>query len=40
MKKLRKKFKNMGPSAINTNAFVGPSTITIATIAGVEFGYK
>ncbi|NLY62993.1 MAG: Nramp family divalent metal transporter [Erysipelothrix sp.] len=34
------KLKNMGPAAIITSAFIGPGTITTATIAGVNFGYK
>lgn len=38
-KTLSQKLKNMGPAAIITSAFVGPGTITAATIAGVNFGY-
>lgn len=38
-KSFSQKLKNMGPAAIITSAFVGPGTITTATIAGVEFGY-
>ena len=34
------KLKNMGPAAIITSAFVGPGTITAATLAGVNFGYE
>lgn len=40
MKKFKQKFKDMGPAAIITSAFVGPGTITTATIAGIDFGYK
>lgn len=34
------KLRNMGPAAIITSAFIGPGTITTATIAGVNFGYS
>lgn len=33
------RLKNMGPAAIITSAFIGPGTITTATLAGVNFGY-
>lgn len=33
------KLRNMGPAAIITSAFIGPGTITTATLAGVSFGY-
>lgn len=33
------KLKGMGPAAIITSAFIGPGTITTATIAGAEFKY-
>lgn len=36
----REKLSNMGPAAIITSAFVGPGTITAATLAGVKFGYE
>ncbi len=36
----KQKLKNMGPAAFITSAFVGPGTITAATIAGVNFGYE
>ena len=36
---LGQKLKNMGPAAIITSAFIGPGTITTATMAGVSFGY-
>ena len=39
-KTLGQKLQNMGPAAIITSAFVGPGTITAATIAGVNFGYE
>ncbi len=32
--------KNRGPGAIVTAAFIGPGTLTVCTIAGVEFGYE
>lgn len=33
------KIKAAGPAAVITSAFIGPGTITTATIAGVQFGY-
>lgn len=39
-KGIARKLKNMGPAAIITSAFVGPGTITAATVAGVNFGYE
>ena len=33
------KLKNMGPAAIITSAFIGPGTITTATLVGVKFQY-
>ncbi len=32
--------KSRGPGAIVTAAFIGPGTLTVCTIAGVEFGYE
>ena len=34
-----KKLKNIGPGAMVAAAFIGPGTITTATIAGSSFGY-
>lgn len=34
------KLKNMGPAAIITSAFIGPGTITTATLCGLRFEYK
>lgn len=39
-KSFMEKFKNMGPAAIVTSAFIGPGTITTTTIAGIEFKYS
>lgn len=33
------KIKNIGPGAIVAAAFIGPGTITTATIAGADYGY-
>lgn len=33
------RFKNMGPAAIVTSAFIGPGTITTTTLAGVNYQY-
>lgn len=32
-------FKNIGPGALIAAAFIGPGTVTICTLAGVQFGY-
>lgn len=32
-------FKNSGPGALVAAAFIGPGTVTVCTIAGVNFGY-
>lgn len=34
-----KKLKTMGPAAIVTAAFIGPGTVTTASIAGANYGY-
>jgi Mn2+/Fe2+ NRAMP family transporter len=34
-----KLFKNIGPGVLVAAAFIGPGTITICTLAGVNFGY-
>ncbi|MEP2935277.1 MAG: Nramp family divalent metal transporter [Gilvibacter sp.] len=31
--------KNIGPGALVTAAFIGPGTVTVCTLAGVQFGY-
>ncbi len=32
-------FKNIGPGPLVAAAFIGPGTVTLCTIAGVNFGY-
>jgi len=32
-------FKNIGPGVLVAAAFIGPGTVTLCTIAGVQFGY-
>jgi len=32
-------FKNIGPGALVAAAFIGPGTVTLCTLAGVQFGY-
>ena len=32
-------FKNIGPGVLVTAAFIGPGTVTLCTLAGVQFGY-
>lgn len=33
-------FNNIGPGAIVTAAFIGPGTVTVCTLAGVQFGFE
>ncbi|WP_103071361.1 Nramp family divalent metal transporter [Aquimarina sediminis] len=35
-----KKFFNIGPGTWVTAAFIGPGTVTVCTLAGVQFGYS
>ncbi|WP_108868502.1 Nramp family divalent metal transporter [Aquimarina aquimarini] len=35
-----KKFFNIGPGTWVTAAFIGPGTVTVCTMAGVQFGYS
>tara|TARA_Y100000748_G_scaffold233_1_gene208 strand:- start:4135 stop:5352 length:1218 start_codon:yes stop_codon:yes gene_type:complete len=34
------KLKNLGPGIIITSAFIGPGTVTICTLAGINYGYS
>lgn len=36
---LKNLFKNIGPGPLVAAAFIGPGTVTVCTIAGVNFGY-
>ena len=36
---IKKLFKNIGPGPLVAAAFIGPGTVTVCTIAGVNFGY-
>jgi len=36
---MSKWFKNIGPGTLVAAAFIGPGTVTICTLAGVEFGF-
>lgn len=36
---MNKWFKNIGPGVLVAAAFIGPGTVTLCTIAGVQFGY-
>ena len=38
-KTFRERLASIGPAAIITSAFIGPGTITTATVSGVNFGY-
>jgi NRAMP (natural resistance-associated macrophage protein)-like metal ion transporter len=33
-------FKNTGPGTLVAAAFIGPGTVTVCTLAGVNFGYS
>ena len=37
---IKKWFKNIGPGTLVAAAFIGPGTVTICTIAGVNFGFN
>lgn len=32
-------FKNIGPGPLVAAAFIGPGTVTLCTVAGVNFGF-
>ena len=36
---MRNFIKNLGPGILVSAAFIGPGTVTVCTLAGVEFGY-
>ncbi len=36
---MKKLFKNIGPATLVTAAFIGPGTVTVCTLAGVNFGH-
>tara|TARA_Y100001960_G_scaffold328808_1_gene418521 strand:- start:590 stop:1807 length:1218 start_codon:yes stop_codon:yes gene_type:complete len=35
-----KALKNMGPGVIITSAFIGPGTVTLCILSGIEYGYS
>lgn len=37
---IKKWFENIGPGTLVAAAFIGPGTVTICTIAGVNFGFN
>ena len=37
---IKKYFKNIGPGTLVAAAFIGPGTVTICTLAGVNFGFN
>ena len=37
---LKKYFKNIGPGTLVAAAFIGPGTVTLCTLAGVNFGFN
>ncbi|MGB5364374.1 MAG: divalent metal cation transporter, partial [Aureibaculum sp.] len=36
---IKKWFKNIGPGTLVAAAFIGPGTVTLCTLAGVNFGF-
>ena len=36
---MKKILKNIGPGPLVAAAFIGPGTVTLCTIAGINFGY-
>lgn len=37
---MKKYLQNIGPSALIAAAFIGPGTITVCSMAGIQFGYE
>ena len=37
---IKKWFKNIGPGTLVAAAFIGPGTVTLCTLAGVNFGFS
>lgn len=37
---MRNFLNNLGPGILVSAAFIGPGTVTVCTLAGVEFGYS
>ncbi|MAM29881.1 MAG: manganese transporter [Flavobacteriaceae bacterium] len=37
---MKNPFKNIGPGTLVAAAFIGPGTVTVCTLAGVQFGYE
>lgn len=37
---MRNWLKNVGPGVLISAAFIGPGTVTVCTLAGVQFGYR
>ena len=35
-----KSLKNIGPGLIVTSAFIGPGTVTLCILSGIEYGYS
>ena len=35
-----KTLRNLGPGVIVTSAFIGPGTVTLCILSGIEFGYS
>ena len=38
--KMFKSLKNIGPGLIVTSAFIGPGTVTLCILSGIEYGYS
>lgn len=37
---MKNPFKNIGPGILVAAAFIGPGTVTVCTLAGIEFGFE
>ena len=37
---MKKLFNNIGPGTLVAAAFIGPGTVTVCTLAGVQFGFS
>ena len=37
---MRNPFKNIGPGALVAAAFIGPGTVTVCTLVGIQFGFS
>ncbi|MCW8981414.1 MAG: divalent metal cation transporter, partial [Altibacter sp.] len=36
---MKQRFNNIGPGTLVAAAFIGPGTVTVCTLAGIQFGF-